>query len=176
MLKRLYVCAAGLPLALAIATSAAAQAVAQPAAPGAPLPPVTVCGQSYAPAAEPPAGSGPVLLTIAPCFAAQGGVSLVDIQTYLYYMQIVPKASKPSQGIWTPYDVSIEQMMHDDFRRLLATNFLDNLSIETTDYPFPNGTVGKIAVYNMEERQRVKIVDYVGSKKIETTKIDDKLK
>ena len=28
----------------------------------------------------------------------------------------------------------------------------------------------------MEERQRVKIVDYVGSKKLETTKIDEKLK
>src|SRR5207249_2956389 len=30
--------------------------------------------------------------------------------------------------------------------------------------------------YNMEERQRVKIVDYVGSKKLETSKIDEKLK
>ena len=28
----------------------------------------------------------------------------------------------------------------------------------------------------MEERQRVKIVDYVGSKKIEVSKIDEKLK
>ena len=28
----------------------------------------------------------------------------------------------------------------------------------------------------MEERQRVKIVDYVGSKKVETSKIDEKLK
>ena len=28
--------------------------------------------------------------------------------------------------------------------------------------------IGKIVTYNMEERQRVKIVDYVGSKKVET--------
>jgi outer membrane protein assembly factor BamA len=48
--------------------------------------------------------------------------------------------------------------------------------IETQDYVFSNGVVGKLITYNMEERQRVKIVDYVGSKKIETTKIDEKLK
>jgi outer membrane protein insertion porin family len=36
--------------------------------------------------------------------------------------------------------------------------------------------VGKIVVYNMEERQRVKIVDYVGTKQLEQTKIDEALK
>ena len=36
--------------------------------------------------------------------------------------------------------------------------------------------IGKIVTYNMEERQRVKIVDYTGSKKIEMSKIDEKLK
>ena len=44
------------------------------------------------------------------------------------------------------------------------------------DDPYPNGVVGKHIVYNMEERQRVKIVDYVGSKKVETSKIEDKLR
>src|SRR4029077_4987145 len=53
---------------------------------------------------------------------------------------------------------------------------LDNLSIETQDYTFENGVVGKLVVYNMEERQRVKNVDYVGSKKLERTKIEEKLK
>jgi outer membrane protein insertion porin family len=33
-----------------------------------------------------------------------------------------------------------------------------------------------VVVYNMEERQRVKIVDYVGSKKVEQSKIEDELK
>ena len=47
---------------------------------------------------------------------------------------------------------------------------------DVTDYTFSNGVVGKIVIYNMEERQRVKIVDYVGSKKVEATKIDEKLK
>jgi hypothetical protein len=75
-----------------------------------------------------------------------------------------------------PFDDATEKMIVDDFHRLWNTNFLDNLWIETADYAFPNGTVGKIVTYNMEERQRVKIVDYVGSKKVETAKIYEKLK
>ncbi len=59
---------------------------------------------------------------------------------------------------------------------LWGTKFLDNLSIEVTDYPFSNGVIGKLIAYNMEERQRVKIVDYVGAKHLERSKIDDKLK
>ena len=44
------------------------------------------------------------------------------------------------------------------------------------DVRFENGVIGKVIVYNMEERQRVKIVDYVGSKEVETSKIDEELK
>jgi outer membrane protein insertion porin family len=163
---------------VAAAQPAAAQPAASPAPQTQPLPPITACAGSppYTPAAQPPAGSGPVVLTIAPCFAAQGGSPLVDIQTYLYYMQASQKISAPSRALWVPYTDETEQTMRDDFKRLWATGFLDNLSIETEDYDFPNGTVGKILLYNMEERQRVKIVDYVGSKKIETSKIDEKLK
>ena len=60
--------------------------------------------------------------------------------------------------------------------RLWGTNFLDNISVEAQDYAFSNGVMGKLVVYNLEERQRVKIVDYTGSKKVETTKIDEALK
>ena len=174
MLKRSLVCAAVIGWALALAGRAAAQ----PQAPAVTLPPLTVCAGSppVQPLAQPPDGSGPVLLTVAPCFAAQGGSPLVDIQTYLYYMWVTRAVSAPSQGRWVPYTDETEQTMRDDFKRLWATGFLDNLSIETDDYHFPNGTVGKVPVYNMEERQRVKIVDYVGSKKLETSKIEDKLK
>ncbi|HEY7171736.1 MAG TPA: POTRA domain-containing protein, partial [Vicinamibacterales bacterium] len=153
----------------------AAPAAATPARPN----PTTICGQPFAmpPAIpEPPANSGPIVYQVAPCFESQGQTSLVDIQTYLFYMQIKDRISRPSQGIWVPYNDEIEQIVRDDFKRLWATNFLDNLSIETQDYVFSNGVVGKLITYNMEERQRVKIVDYVGSKKIETTKIDEKLK
>jgi outer membrane protein insertion porin family len=138
------------------------------------MPLVTVCGQQTRPLAEPPAGSGPVVLFVAPCFEAQGNQSVVEGQTYLFYIQLKPSA--PSQGNWVPYDESTEKILEDDFRRLWNTHFLDNLFIDVSDYKFPNGTIGKIVTYNMEERQRVKIVDYVGSKKIEVSKIDEKLK
>jgi outer membrane protein insertion porin family len=139
--------------------------------------PTTACGiPLQPPAALPPANSGPVVWQIVPCFETQGNVTLVDPQTYLYYMQIQQKRSIPSQGVWVAYDESVEQLMREDFTRLYNTNFLDNISIETEDYTFSNGVVGKILLYNMEERQRVKIVSYEHSKKFEDSKIDEKLK
>jgi hypothetical protein len=83
----------GLAMSLAASASAqtapgAAQVPAQPPA-GEQLPTVTVCGQQVAPpAAQPPAGSGPVVLFIAPCFEAQGNQSVVESPTYLYYIQV----------------------------------------------------------------------------------------
>jgi outer membrane protein insertion porin family len=144
------------------------------AAPGAAGPPVTVCGQQAQPRAMPPANSGPVVLFIAPCFEAQGNASVIEPQTYIYYIQL--KASRPSEGVWVPYDDTAEKTIEEDFRRLWNTNFLDNLWVDVADYKFANGTTGKVVTYNMEERQRVKIVDYVGSKKVEIAKIDEKLK
>jgi hypothetical protein len=70
--------------------------------------------------------------------------------------------------VWAPYD---EQTVLDDFSAW-GTNFLDNVS--RCRHAFRTG--GRQVVVNMEERQRVKIVDYVGSKKVETSKIDEKLK
>ena len=138
------------------------------------LPFVTVCGQQAQPAAQPPADSGPVVLYLAPCFEAQGNASVIESQTYVYYIQ--QKASVPSRGVWVPYDDAATKTITEDFRRLWDTKFLDNLFIDVSDYKFPNGTIGKIVTYHMEERQRVKIVDYLGSKKVETAKIDEKLK
>lgn len=175
MPTRLRLVALWLAIIAAPVTAAAQQAAAPPGQQPA-MPPVTVCGQQRAPSAQPPAGSRPVVLFIAPCFAAQGGTSVIDPQTYVYYIQL--KTSQPSQGIWIPYDDSSEKIIHDDFNRLLGTNFLDNLSIELApDYVFPNGTIGKVVLYNMEERQRIKIgPDFVGSKKLELSKIDEALK
>jgi outer membrane protein insertion porin family len=139
------------------------------------LPPIPFCGQqAAAPRAQPPAGSPPVVLAFGPCFEGQGGTSVIEPQTYLYYIQL--KQSRPSEGVWVPYDDSSEKTIEEDFHRLWNTNFLDNLFVEANDYTFPNGTVGKVITYNMEERQRVKIVDYIGSKKVEVSKIDEKLK
>src|SRR6266581_4674829 len=72
--------------------------VGQASAGQATLPPASVCGQQATPLAQPPAGSGPVVLYIAPCFDAQGDASLIEAQTYLYYIQL--KASVPSRGEW----------------------------------------------------------------------------
>ena len=134
-----------------------------------------LCGQPVQPPARmPPAGSPPVILMIAPCFEKQGNISAVEPATYLYY--IATRPSLPSQNQWVPYDAAAEERLRSDFRSLWATNFLDDLSIEVTDYVFPNGVIGKLVKYDIEERQRIKIVDYTGSKQLESTKIDEKLK
>ena len=139
--------------------------------------PTTVCGQPVpAPAKLPPTGSKPVLYSLMLCFEKQGGSSVIDAQTYLYYLQLKDQVSRPSQDRWTPYTDTTEQVIVADFKRLWGTNFLDDLSIDVQDIAFANGVAGKLVVYNMEERQRVKIVDYVGSKKVEQTKIDEELK
>src|SRR2546421_977405 len=113
-----------------------AWALAQEAAPV--FAPVTVCGQQAQPRSQPPSGSSPVVLFIAPCFEAQGNQSVIEAQTYVYYIQL--KASRPSEGVWVPWDDASEKIVLDDFKRLWNTNFLDNLFIDVEDYKFPNGT------------------------------------
>src|SRR5262245_13178290 len=156
----------------------AAQAAAQPPADpqaASPLAPIQFCGQqAAAPRAQPPTNSGPVVLAFGPCFEAQGGSSVIEPQTYLYYIHL--RQSRPSENVWVPYNDTTVSQIQQDFQQLWGTNFLDNLWVDVSDYKFPNGAVGKVVTYNMEERQRVKIVDYLGSKKIETSKIDEKLK
>ncbi len=136
------------------------------------------CGQEIGPPPAnqlPPAGSGAVIYQIGVCFPEQGGVSVIDAETYLYYIHT--KTSRPSAGVWTPWDETTSaESLRQDFQQLWATKFLDNLSVEVTDFPFSNGAVGKLVAFNMEERQRVKIVDYIGAKHLEQSKIDDKLK
>ena len=104
------------------------------------------------PARMPPAGSPPVILTIAPCFETQGNVSVVEPETYLYYIADAaqPAVAEPVGALRR----AAEERLRSDFRSLWATNFLDNLSIDVTDYTFPNGVIGKLVTYNMEERQR----------------------
>src|SRR3954465_2698151 len=162
------------------APAAPVQATPAPQAPAAQAPgTLPVCGGMYQigpPAKLPPAGSGPIIYQVAACFEKQGGFSGVEPQTYLYYMEIAHQVSDPAPDRWIPWTDKMEQTVIADFKRLMATNFLDDLSIESIDYPFSNGVIGKVLLYNMEEGQRVKIVDYVGSKKVEMSKIDEELK
>ncbi|MBA2354412.1 MAG: outer membrane protein assembly factor BamA [Acidobacteria bacterium] len=124
--------------------------------------------------AQPPANSGAVLRQVELCFPTQGNVSAIEFETYLFYVKA--RGSRPSQNAWVPFTAEVEQDLVEDFRRLWATNFLDDLAVEVLDTPYPNGVVGKYVRFRMEERQRVKIVEYVGSKKIESTKVDEKLR
>ena len=158
------------------AAAAAAQAAVQPAAapPSEPSAP-TLCGQPVPPPAQlPPAGSGPLVYVLGLCFAAQGNQSAVEPETYLYYLRLRP--SRPSQGEWVRFDDATRETIKEDFRRLWATGFLDDLKIEATDYAFANGVAGKIVTYHLEERPRVRLVKYEGAGDLEQTKIDESLR
>ncbi|HET7217602.1 MAG TPA: outer membrane protein assembly factor BamA [Vicinamibacterales bacterium] len=149
-----------------------------PAAPqAAPSPAATVCGQPVAaPQNLPPANSGPVVFQVVLCFEKQGGYPVVEANTYLYYIEMKSRVSNSQQNRWVPYDDAVEQVAREDFKRLWATNFLDDLAIRVEDFRFSNGVIGKMIVYDMEERERVKIVDYEGLKKVDQSKIEEKLK
>ena len=158
--------------------SAVIKALRAPARGAPPSPPDAASAGQAAPQQPapilPPAGSPPLLRSIRLEFPTQGNVSVIDPQTYLFYIQTRP--SRPSDGVWVPFDDAVEKSVLEDFKRLWATNFLDNLWIEVREVPYDNGVMGKEVRFNMEERQRVKIVDYVGSKKIEQSKIEEKLR
>jgi outer membrane protein insertion porin family len=146
----------------------------QASAPQSPSPQATA-PQGPVPAPKlPPAGSPPLIRFIQITFPTQGDISVVEPRTYLYYIQT--QVSRPSDGVWVPYDDKTEAGLLEDFKRLWATNFLDDLSIEVIDAPYDNGVMGKRIIYKLEERQRVKVVDYTGSKKLDQTKIEEKLK
>jgi outer membrane protein insertion porin family len=149
-------------------TSASAQTPAAGQAPATPQAPAAQPARR-----QPPADSGPVVSQTELRFHPVNE-SIIEPQTYLYYIQT--PFSRPSDGAWTPYNEATEKSLLDDFKRLWATGFLDNLWIETLDEPFENGVMGKRVIYHMEERPRVKIVDYTGSTKVERTKIDEKMK
>ncbi len=159
-----------LTLALSLAASAAAQT---PAAPS----PVAPAQPALQPATRapilPPAGSGPLVRIVELRFEPVNE-SLIEPQTYLYYIQT--QSSRPSDGVWTPFTEDTERSLLEDFKRLWATNFLDNLRIEVLDLPWDNGVLGKHVIFHMEERPRVKIVEYNPSDKVDRTKIEEKMK
>jgi outer membrane protein insertion porin family len=70
-----------------------------------------------------------------------------------------------------PGDRFDERRVRDDFRRLWDTGFLNDLSVEAID-----GPTGKIVRFRVEERKRIQIVDYRGSKALTTSNIEDELK
>ena len=120
----------------------------------------------------PPDDSDPLVRTVELNFDSQGGASSVDLETYLYYMEITNHISAPSQGRWVPYTNEVEQVLVEDFRRLWDTGFLDDLSIDVVDEPYSNGVIGKHITFRFEERARVKIYTFEGSEELDRADID----
>jgi hypothetical protein len=111
----------------------------------------TICGTAVpAPSVLPPAGTGPVLYYLAPCFEGQGNRSRVEPETYLKDIHL--QLSRPSQGFWVPYDAATERVIFEDFERLWSLHALDDLSVEIRDYRFSNGVIGKLVTYHIKER------------------------
>jgi outer membrane protein insertion porin family len=149
---------------------------AQTPAPQAPAPVPATPALTRCPAppgVAPPAGSDPLVCVIELRFEPVNE-SLIEPQTYLYYIQT--QSSRASDGVWSPYNEQTEQSLIEDFRRLWGTNFLDNLRIEVRDAKYDNGVAGKHVIFHMEERPRVKIVEYNPADKVDRTKIDEKMK
>ncbi|CAN5606558.1 outer membrane protein assembly factor BamA [soil metagenome] len=155
---------------------APAGAVQDPVAPAVPLP-ATICNLSIpAPSKLPPAESGPVVYQILLCFERQGGFPTVEANTYLHYMEMTKRVSNASENRWVEYTDDVEATILRDFRSLWGIGFLDDLLIEVRDVRFDNGVIGKVVVFDMEERQRIKIVDYAGSTKVDQSAIEEELK
>ncbi len=129
-------------------------------------------GEQFQVPVLPPPDSPTLFTTIELRFPTQGNVASVEGQTYLYYMEIDDYVSLPSQGRWTPYDETIEQVLLGDFERLWDTGFLTDLTIEIVDDPYPNGVQGRRAIFVMEERERVRIVNFEGSEVYDRAEID----
>lgn len=158
---------------------AVAVAVTLGTLPGAVLAQTPPAAAPAAPAAQvpqgpmPPAGSAPVFRFLQPR-CEPDNQCLVDPMTYLYYIETRPSVG--SEGRWVLWSEDVAASLRRDFNRLWATHFLDDLSIEVVDNTYPNGVVAKDVIIHMYERQRVKIVDYQGSKRVSTSDIDEKLR
>jgi outer membrane protein insertion porin family len=81
-------------------------------------------------------------------------------ETFLFYI-----STKPGDR----YD---ERRLKEDFRRLWDTGFVEDLFIDVRDSP----TGGKIVTFRVNERKRIQIVDYRGTKTLTTSTIEEELK
>ena len=156
---RVWLAAAGACLTLAVAVVGAAEPV--------------VFGEQQPEAALPPSGSPALFRSLEIRFPTQGNVPTVEIATYLYYMEVDDEVSLPSQQRWTPFDAALETLLLEDFERLWATDFLNDIAIEIVDDPYPNGVEGRRVIFLLEERERVRIVTFNGSDAYDRTEIDE---
>ena len=128
-----------------------------------------------APEKLPPAGSPP-LVRCTQLVAHPVNETIVEQDTYRYYIKT--RGSVPKDDKWVPYN---EDAIRADFWSLWRAGFLDNLWIEVIDEPYENGVMGEHVIFHIEERSRVKVVDYVpkqgtGKLRVEVSKIEDAMK
>jgi outer membrane protein insertion porin family len=64
-----------------------------------------------------------------------------------------------------------ELRLKEDFQRLWDTGFLDDMSLEVLD-----GQSGKVVIFHVQERKRIQLVDYRGSKAATRKEIEERLK
>ncbi|MEO7190657.1 MAG: outer membrane protein assembly factor BamA [Vicinamibacterales bacterium] len=120
----------------------------------------------------PPANSPPLVRCLQPVFHPANDrvtetLPMIDALTYLSYVKVQPSLRSTSR--WVPYD---EATVKADFWNLYRTGFLEDLWIETLDEPYENGVMGKHIVFHMEERAKVKMVDYLSAVPDEKLKVD----
>jgi outer membrane protein insertion porin family len=147
-----------------------------PSLAGAQTPPVPA---PQAPAAQPaqppqpPTDIGPVVFGVELRMVPDNVFEVVPAETYLYYIR---SRARTATGGFIPYNDEFEQQLLADFDRLMTTPFVNDLRIEVQDRPFPNGVMGKHVIFFIEERKRIKIVDYQGSREVAVSDIEAKLK
>jgi outer membrane protein insertion porin family len=129
------------------------------------------------PKVQPPAGS-PVLLKCMQLVAHPVNETVVEGTTYDFHIKTTrPPNADEEKPVWVPYD---EASIQNDFWNLWRAGFLDNLWIEILDEPYKSGVMGKHVVFHIEERARVKVVDYAPARgeklKIEQSKIEETLR
>jgi outer membrane protein insertion porin family len=111
------------------------------------------------------------LLRIDPVFAQEPDEAPIVERVEIQHNQYLQKETLLFYISTKPGDRLDDRRLKDDFRRLWDTGFLDDLTVEVLE-----GQKGKIVVFNVNERKRIQIVDYRGSKALTTTAIDDQLK
>jgi outer membrane protein insertion porin family len=130
--------------------------------------------------ALPPEGSAPLVRCLETRFHPVNEPILDVETTYLYYIKTrwsirgdYPETPEREQVNWVPFD---EAAVLRDFDALWKTNFLEDLWIEVLDEPYENGVMGKHVIFHMEERARLKAVEYDGSTKVPVSDIEDALR
>ena len=121
----------------------------------------------------PPAASGPVYRCAQIIVHPAGNrvvevASIIEPQTYALQL----KAEGPSRRSESFFPAYSEPAILADFWNLWRTSFLEDLWIEAIDEPYENGVIGKHVIFHMEERSRVKVVDYMAAEPGEKLEVD----